>query len=79
VSNCGLNKKVISWTVRQVPRQESLFGPQEAAVYVMVWESGARAAEEERGRVRRGRSTCGMLPGAVVCLPGRAYRLLMAG
>jgi hypothetical protein len=24
---------------------------------VMVWESGARAAEEERGRVRRGRGT----------------------
>jgi hypothetical protein len=45
----------------------------------MVLESGARAAEEERGRVRRGRSTYGMLPGAAVCLPGRAYRLLMAG
>jgi hypothetical protein len=45
----------------------------------MVWESGARAAEEERGRVRRGSGTYGMLPGAVVCLPGRAYRLLMAG
>jgi hypothetical protein len=26
---------------------------------VMVWESGARAAEEERGRVRRGRGTLG--------------------
>jgi hypothetical protein len=24
---------------------------------VIVWESGARAAEEERGRVRRGRDT----------------------
>jgi hypothetical protein len=24
---------------------------------VIVWESGARAAEEERGRVRRGRGT----------------------
>jgi hypothetical protein len=25
--------------------------------FVMVWESEARAAEEERGRVRRGRGT----------------------
>jgi hypothetical protein len=45
----------------------------------MVWESGARAAEEERGRVRRGCDTKGMLSEAVVCLPGRAYRFLTAG
>jgi hypothetical protein len=40
---------------------------------VRFWESGARVAEEERGRVRRGRDTkWGMLPQTVVCLPGRA-------
>jgi hypothetical protein len=38
------------------------------------WESGARMAEVERGRVRRRRDTTwGLLPEAVVGLPGRAY------
>jgi hypothetical protein len=28
-----------------------------SAMAVMVWESGARAAEEKRGRIRHGRGT----------------------
>jgi hypothetical protein len=41
----------------------------------MFWESGARVAEEERGRVRCGGDTKGgLLPKTVVGLPGRACR-----
>jgi hypothetical protein len=55
-------------------RSLSQRGAQLMAV-VRFWESGARVAEEERGSVQRGRDTkWGLLPEAVVCLPGRAYR-----